>query len=138
MSETPSADGASPRRGDPAPLTVQETSEETPVQVSTGRLPDPEEVLEIVKAAHRSYASVDDGVVADYIPALAQASPDLFGVAIAGVHGRERLWARSSRDRRDRRRPAHGDGGAEGEVHQDVRRHSPAEGKLTSTTSMNR
>jgi len=111
MSETPSAGGASPRRGDPAPLTVQETSaEKTPVQVSTGRLPDPEEVLEIVTAAHRSYASVDDGVVAHYIPALAQASPDLFGVAIAGVHGLGDGCGRDRRgDRRDRCRPAHGD-----------------------------
>ena len=90
ISETPCADGASASRGDPAPLTIQETSaEETPVRISTGRLPE-QEVLEIVRAAHRSYARVDDGVVADYIPALAQASPDLFGVAIAGVPGRWR------------------------------------------------
>src|SRR3954451_1311187 len=88
MSETTSDDGASTGRREPAPLTVQETrAEETPVQVSTGRLPDPEEVLGIVKAAHRSYANVTNGVVADYIPALAQASPSLFGVAVAGVHG---------------------------------------------------
>ena len=30
----------------------------------------------------------DDGQVADYIPALAEASPDLFGIAIVGVRGR--------------------------------------------------
>ncbi len=88
MSETTSLDGEAAGRGSSAPLTVQEsTAPDAPVQVSTGNLPDPEEVLEIVEAAHRSYARVDDGVVADYIPALAQASPDLFGIAVAGVHG---------------------------------------------------
>ena len=29
-----------------------------------------------------------DGEVADYIPALAEASPDLFGVAMVNVYGR--------------------------------------------------
>ena len=88
MSERTSLDEEAAGRGGSAPLTVQEsTAADAPVQVSTGNLPDLEEVLEIVAAAHRSYARVDDGDVADYIPALAQASPDLFGIAVAGVHG---------------------------------------------------
>ena len=89
MSETTSVDGGGAGRGGSRPhLPVQVTTpDDMPAQVSTGNLPAPEEVLEIVKAAHRSYARVDDGVVADYIPALAQANPDLFGIAVAGVHG---------------------------------------------------
>ncbi len=57
-------------------------------QVSTGRLPMPDEIKELLAAAHRSYRDVADGAVADYIPALAAASPDLFGIAVAGVGGR--------------------------------------------------
>ncbi len=89
MSGATPVDGvASGRAGSTPYLPVQEsTPDESRVQVSTGDLPSPEEVFEIVTAAHRSYARVSDGVVADYIPALAQADPDLFGVAIAGVHG---------------------------------------------------
>jgi glutaminase len=64
------------------------TPEEVAAQVSTGQLPRPETVEELIGAAHRAYGTVADGVVADYIPALAQASPDLFGIAVAGVGGR--------------------------------------------------
>ncbi len=82
--------GQPPGRAGSAPvLPVHEsTPDETPVQVSTGALPDFQTVLEIIDAARRTYQRVSDGVVADYIPALAQASPDLFGIAIAGVGGR--------------------------------------------------
>ncbi len=59
-----------------------------PSVVSTGRLPDMETIREVVEAAHRSYSAVHEGTVADYIPGLAQASPDLFGIAVAGVRGR--------------------------------------------------
>ena len=34
------------------------------------------------------YRGVDDGNVADYIPVLAEASPDLFGIAVVGPWGR--------------------------------------------------
>lgn len=57
-------------------------------QVSTGRLPQPETVRELIEAALRTYRSVSDGRVADYIPALAQVSPDLFGISVVGVAGR--------------------------------------------------
>jgi glutaminase len=88
MSGTTSFEGGTDGRGDPAYLPVEEHLEDdSRVQVSTGDLPSSEEVFEIVTAAHRSYARVADGKVADYIPALALADPDLFGVAIAGVHG---------------------------------------------------
>lgn len=37
---------------------------------------------------HRELSSVDDGQVANYIPELAKADPDSFGIAIATVDGR--------------------------------------------------
>ena len=42
------------------------------------------------RAAHRATATWPTASVADYIPALAQASPDLFGIAVAGVGGEGR------------------------------------------------
>ena len=66
----------------------ESTPADTKAQVSTGALPDLGEVLELIGAAHNSYREVRDGAVADYIPALAQASPDLFGIAVVGVRGR--------------------------------------------------
>ena len=77
-------------RGGSAPsLPVHEsTPADTRVQVSTGTLPDFATVRDLLAAAHRTYQDVTDGAVADYIPALAQASPDLFGIAVAGVGGR--------------------------------------------------
>lgn len=66
----------------------ESTAPEVAPQVSTGELPQPGIVQELIGAAHRSYASVADGHVADYISALAEASPDLFGIAVVGVAGR--------------------------------------------------
>ncbi len=56
--------------------------------VSTGHLPDPDDVQEHLEVAFARCADVRDGAVADYIPALAQASPDLFGACIVDVDGR--------------------------------------------------
>lgn len=56
--------------------------------ISTGTLPPPEAVRALVEAGHRRFLSVDDGKVADYIPALASASPELFGISIVTVAGR--------------------------------------------------
>ena len=72
----------------PESLTVHEPVPEGTAQVSTGTLPALEMVRELLEAAHRGYAEVVDGQVADYIPALAAATPDLFGIAVAGVGGR--------------------------------------------------
>ena len=41
----------------------------------------------IVSAGYERFRDLDEGSVADYIPALATASPDAFGVCVAGVHG---------------------------------------------------
>jgi glutaminase len=58
-----------------------------PRHVSTGSLPDPSDIEALLTDAHERYRSVTDGEVADYIPALAAASPDAFGACIAGVGG---------------------------------------------------
>ena len=56
--------------------------------VSTGRLPGEEEVRRLLVEAYERYRSVDDGVVADYIPALARVPPELFGACIVSADGR--------------------------------------------------
>jgi glutaminase len=60
----------------------------TPPRVSTGELPQPEDVRRLVTEAYERYRTNADGVVADYIPALAEASPDLFGISVVGARGR--------------------------------------------------
>lgn len=59
--------------------------------VSTGALPGWDVVGRLVDSAHARFAGVDDGEVVDEVPALAAADPDLFGVAVVGVDGEERL-----------------------------------------------
>jgi glutaminase len=58
-----------------------------PAVVSTGHLPGPETVAGLVRTAWERYGQVKEGEVADYIPALAKASPDWFGICLAGVSG---------------------------------------------------
>src|SRR6476469_6381202 len=55
--------------------------------ISTGDLPQAEEVRAVVTEAYERYRSNGDGEVADYIPALAQASPDWFGISVVGARG---------------------------------------------------
>ena len=59
----------------------------TPPLVSTGELPDAEQVKNAVTEAYQHYLPNDSGAVADYIPALAEASPGLFGISVVGVRG---------------------------------------------------
>jgi glutaminase len=56
--------------------------------VSTGELPQTEQVRDAVTEAYERYRSNGDGDVADYIPALASASPELFGICVVGARGR--------------------------------------------------
>ncbi len=56
-------------------------------QALTGALPEWSEVESLVEAAYRRYRAVSDGSVADYIPALAAADPDLFAVCVVEVGG---------------------------------------------------
>src|SRR5579862_264238 len=45
-------------------------------------------IEEIVQYIHQKYKNVDDGEVATYIPELAKANPDHFGICLATVDGR--------------------------------------------------
>lgn len=58
-----------------------------PQRVSTGVLPGWERVDELVREAYDHNRDDDSGAVADYIPALAEADPDLFGLAVVDVLG---------------------------------------------------
>ena len=59
------------------------------LRVSTGSLPPPELVQAAVDEAHARFGADRAGKVADYIPALARVSPDLFGISVVGVNGRQ-------------------------------------------------
>lgn len=62
--------------------------ESSPPPVSTGELPSLDEVRAIVTQAYERYRTNTDGTVAGYIPVLAQASPDWFGICVVGARGR--------------------------------------------------
>jgi glutaminase len=62
--------------------------ETTPPRVSTGELPRPDEVRAVVTEAYERYRTNGDGAVADYIPVLAHASPEWFGISEVGAKGR--------------------------------------------------
>ena len=55
--------------------------------MSTGSLPTADVVRNVLAEAYELFRGVDDGTVADYIPALARANPDLFGACIASTTG---------------------------------------------------
>ena len=67
------------------PLPFDETT--TTSAVSTGELPTFDVVVELLDEVHERYRGVDEGAVADYIPALASADPSQFAVSICGVRG---------------------------------------------------
>lgn len=55
--------------------------------VSTGQLPDPALVRQLLDDAHHRFGTCTDGANADYIPALARVPSELFGICLAGVSG---------------------------------------------------
>lgn len=55
--------------------------------VSNGHLPTAEVVQDLVAEAHGRFAPVREGRVADYIPALAAADPDHFGLCVSSCGG---------------------------------------------------
>jgi glutaminase len=55
--------------------------------VSTGHLPVPTLVRELMYEAHDRFAAVDEGRNADYYPALATVPRHLFGICLAGTDG---------------------------------------------------
>ncbi|MEX0269634.1 glutaminase A [Leptolyngbyaceae cyanobacterium UHCC 1019] len=64
---------------------LDQTTQSSPI--STGHLPSSDRVTTLVAQARDRFHSVDQGKVADYIPALAQVSRELFGVCVVGVDG---------------------------------------------------
>jgi glutaminase len=67
------------------PLPFHETT--TSNAVSTGALPDPEVVVDLLTEVYDHFRPLEEGAVADYIPALANVDPSLFAVSIVGVAG---------------------------------------------------
>ena len=55
--------------------------------ISTGHLPPRDQVRSLLAEAYERYKDDDDGTVADYIPALAAARPELFGASIVSDSG---------------------------------------------------
>jgi glutaminase len=55
--------------------------------VSTGHLPGTATVRNLVAEAYDLFGPHREGVVADYIPALAKVPADLFGICVVGVNG---------------------------------------------------
>jgi glutaminase len=55
--------------------------------ISTGALPSPEVVTELVQEAHECYRSDTRGELSDVYPALLRVDPDLFGVSVVGARG---------------------------------------------------
>ncbi|MGP5377334.1 glutaminase [Brachybacterium alimentarium] len=60
---------------------------DVPQRALTGDLPEESRVGELVRDAHSRFAPVTHGTVADYIPVLAEADPDLFGLSLVEVDG---------------------------------------------------
>jgi glutaminase len=59
-----------------------------PALISTGHLPSDTEVDSLLQRGYARYRDLSEGVVADYIPALACADPNWFGAAVVGTRGR--------------------------------------------------
>lgn len=55
--------------------------------VSTGGLPDTKVVQALVAEAHNRYKSLNEGAMADYIPALARTDRKLFAICVADTGG---------------------------------------------------
>ncbi len=69
----------------PIPLDSVESGDD--VAVSTGRLPGREQVVRVVDEAYARFRGVDDGELANYIPALGRAPRGLFGICVADIDG---------------------------------------------------
>ena len=63
------------------------TEESSGRYVSTGHLPADERVQALVDECHREVAGIADGAVSGVYPALGEADPHLFGIAVVGVDG---------------------------------------------------
>lgn len=64
--------------------------------VSSGRLPSSATITDLLERTHERFAHLNDGVVSQVYPALAAASPDLFGLAVVGIEGNQHTAGDSS------------------------------------------
>src|SRR5438477_8980918 len=55
--------------------------------VSTGHLPSPELVIELVSEAYQRFKTNIEGRNSDIYPALARVPPELFGICVVGTSG---------------------------------------------------
>jgi len=55
--------------------------------VSTGHLPSGRQIDSLLAEGDERYKAIEDGAVADHIPALAAARSDLFAISMVGVDG---------------------------------------------------
>jgi glutaminase len=55
--------------------------------VSTGHLPPPTAVDELVEEAHARFHRIGDGALSDVYPALARTPPELFGICVVATDG---------------------------------------------------
>src|SRR3954447_12694660 len=55
--------------------------------VSTGELPPPERVRELMYEAHERFAAVGDGRNSQVYPALSEVPSELFGICVVGARG---------------------------------------------------
>ncbi|UQN28896.1 glutaminase A [Brachybacterium kimchii] len=60
---------------------------EVPQSARTGSLPAESSVRTLLHDVHERYRDLQEGAVADYIPVLAEADPDLFAVSLAEAAG---------------------------------------------------
>jgi glutaminase len=58
-----------------------------PPTISTGHLPDPELVTELVQEAYEKFRSNTDGKNSTVYPAMERVQSDLFGICVVGVEG---------------------------------------------------
>ena len=56
--------------------------------ISTGHLPDPDTVQELVSDAHRRFETNTGGQNSQVYPALARVPSELFGICVVGINGR--------------------------------------------------
>jgi glutaminase len=61
---------------------------EAPSYISTGHLPSPELLVELVREAYQCFKNNTDGKNCEIYPALARVSRDLFGICVAGTSGK--------------------------------------------------
>lgn len=57
------------------------------VYVSTGHLPEPEEVQQRIEQAYERYRNAEEGETSKVYPALARVNRDLFGICVVGTDG---------------------------------------------------